>query len=91
MGIREHFEKHPEELKLQDLSVEQEQTDSLVFDPERDLTEDDWKAMLKELSGWKENTLASEYLTHAFYIKIIKPNFEEKLVENSDLPKIRKS
>ncbi len=48
MGIRKHFERKPsdEDLKLQDLSLEQEKTTpELKFDPETEITELAWQGM----------------------------------------------
>ncbi len=57
MGIRKHFEKKGEgDLKLQDLSLEQEEaTPELKFDPEIEITESDWQRKKQELERYRNN------------------------------------
>ncbi len=50
MGIRKHFEKKPDELKLQDLSLETEEPEVLVFDPEEEVTKRDWEIICQDLT-----------------------------------------
>jgi len=50
MGIRKHFEQQKEDdkdLKMSDMSLDTEKSDKTVFDPEKELTEQEWDIILK--------------------------------------------
>ncbi len=76
MGIRKHFEKKPsdEDLKLQDLSLEQEEVGpELKFDPETEITESDWQGMMKQLREDRENNHWQNFVRQAMYMRILAP------------------
>ena len=71
MGIRKHFEKKPnEDLKLQDLTLEREETKpELQFDPETEITASDWQALEDYRNSYEPGLLAL-----AEDMKILKPD-----------------
>ena len=76
MGIRKHFEKKSpdEDLKLQDLAVEQETTPELKFDPEIEITESDWQGILGLLNALRKLNRWLDFAQQAMYIKILQPD-----------------
>ncbi len=77
MGIRKHFENKPsdEDLKLQDLSLEQEETKpELQFDPETEITESDWQAMKDELESYRQYNRWWNFANQAMCLNILFPD-----------------
>ena len=74
MGIRKHFEKKPDEdLKLQDLTLEQESAPELKFDPETEITEAAWQGMKDKLESHRNNSWWS-FAYQAMRLKILFPS-----------------
>ncbi len=62
MGIREHFEKKGEgDLKLQDLGLDIEESEELFFDVDREVTEDDKKRMVEQLTKMVDGVYWGEH------------------------------
>ncbi len=80
MGIRKHFEKKPEsDLKLQDLSLEQEETKELKFDPETEISKTDWQAMKNELESDRQDNDWWAFAHQAMRLKILFPDKASEL------------
>jgi len=79
MGIREHLKKHPEETKLQDLSLETEQSESGSFDVRELISEQTWQRILKDLKKFLEPCKDLEFMHLAANIKLIFPERVEQL------------
>ncbi len=80
MGIRKHFEKKPpdENLKLQDLSLKQEETPELKFDPETEITESAWQGMKQKLENYR-NSDWWDFAALAMSMKILSPDKSSEL------------
>ncbi len=76
MGIRKHFEKKGEgDLKLQDLSLEQEEAKpELKFDPETEISETDWQEMKNSLESDRQNNSWWGFAEQAMRLKILFPD-----------------
>ncbi len=74
MGIRKHFEKKPDELKLQDLSLETEEPKALVFNPEEEIIEQDWERILQRLKEYHDKGWWGQFARLAHNFKIIFPD-----------------
>ena len=75
MGIRKHFEKKGEgDLKLQDLSLEQEESEKLKFDPETEISKTDWQGMKNELGSYHQNKNWLGFAYQAMHLKILFPD-----------------
>lgn len=72
----------PERINIHELTVEEpeKQTD-LPFDPERDVTEEDWQVMRNELKKAEQENNWSKYASIAMAIKILNPEIEIDLNE----------
>ena len=84
MGIRKHFEKKPnEDLKLQDLTLEQEKTPELKFDPETEITEADWQGMKQVLEVKRRNRKIWSFTFLTMVMKILRPvKFDELNIDD---------
>ena len=91
MGIRKHFEKKGEgDLKLSDLSLEQEETEKLKFDSETEITESDWQKMKQELEEYRENNGWHGFLNIGSCLKILCPDkLDELNINDQERQKIK--
>jgi len=72
MGIREHLGKHEEgDLKLQDLEMEHSGTKEIMFDPDKEISDDDWQAMSGVLAEYKEKKDWGNFFRVARYMKFL--------------------
>ena len=89
MGIREHLSKElsKKDLKMSDLSLdEQEKTPELKFDPEQEITEQDWAHILASLEYMRENS--DQRLRHSLtQAKILFPDRTEQLNLDQEIQK----
>ena len=76
MGIRKHFEKKSpdQDLKLQDLSLEQEESPELKFDPETEISKTDWQEMKGQLKSDRRNKNWQNFAYQAMSLKILFPD-----------------
>jgi len=64
---------NPDRINIHELTVEEpEKQEGLPFDPERDITEQDWRGMRSILESWKHNDWQS-FSAQAMEMKIIDP------------------
>jgi len=65
---------NPDRINIHELTVEEpEKQQELAFDPERDITEEDWKIMKEQLKRYKETGDWSSFYREAAAMKVLNP------------------
>jgi len=78
---------NPERLNIKDLTIEEpESREGLPFDPEKEITEEDWGEIKEELERGRDNADLYEFVKQAAEMKILDPEVE---IRASDEEKIR--
>ena len=76
---------NPENINIHDLTIEEPEKESeLLFDVERDITEQEWQKMKKELADRKRGSLHT-FLEEAMKMKIIFPERADELTLDDEI------
>lgn len=68
---------NPERVNIKDLTIEEpEKSQELTFDPEKEITKEDWKMMKKELDKERELGNWARFLSVVRCMKILNPNYD---------------
>jgi len=71
---------NPERINIKDLTIEEpESQDGLPFDPERDITAENWKLLENNLEKCRENKDWGNFACYGMEMKILNPSFDLKV------------